>query len=126
VAIGLLVVVFGIGAVPGVAAATAHAAARFSDRPGYAAVVLHGQSPPSLAVANPDLGVTAVGLGLASALGATLLALAVAAGRATRANLGGRLAGVLRRLHAGRLTDSAAWITFGAAAIGATLALGLR
>jgi hypothetical protein len=32
----------------------------------------------------------------------------------------------LRRLHAGRVADSVVWITFGTAAIGAALALGLR
>ena len=122
---------FSIGFVPGIARASLDAATRFTNRRSYAAVVLRGRRPPAAATTTPNLDPTAVALGAAAALGALAVG-CLGAGRvfgssaaAAAAPTGAPLTW-LRRLHAGRVTDSAAWITFGTAAIAAALAAGVR
>lgn len=131
-ALSLLLIAFGLGLVPGLGRASLEAATRFTDRRSYAATVLHGARPAAVRSGSPNPGFEAVALGVAAALGAA----AVGASRPKRSSpedvdrplLNARLRPLraLHGLHTGRVGDSAAWITFGTAAIGAALAVGLR
>lgn len=108
----------------------AHAAALFTDRPGYLAAVLGGPTGP--VPPAPDTGWTAsgAGLGLLSAAAACALAACAVWGRrflprvARRARLLASAWSPLRRLHSGQIGDYLAWLTAGVAAL--LLALGLR
>jgi multicomponent Na+:H+ antiporter subunit D len=129
----LLLGAFALGLIPGLGGTSVAAATRFEDRRSYAAVVLRDAHPKASVTTTPNLGLTAVMLGLASALGAVAVAARASSRRALRPGrqswstraLGGAV-GTLRAAHSGRIGDSAAWLTFGAATIGAVLALGVR
>jgi multicomponent Na+:H+ antiporter subunit D len=117
----------GVGLVPGLGQAVAHAAERVIDGTGYAGQVLAGQ-PPSPLLPEPSAVWTTTGvvLGLVS----TVLAVAVAA-----AGLWGRRLGWLRlgspamrrlqRLHTGHIGDYVAWMFVGMAVLVAFVGLPL-
>jgi len=113
-----------LGVAPGVTRRSVAAAARFEDRPAYAAAVLGTPPPAAPTVGAPDLGATPALLGAAGAAAAA--ALGVARGRRRAERPTGAPLARLAALHHGAIADSAAWITFGAAAIGATLAIGVH
>jgi multicomponent Na+:H+ antiporter subunit D len=104
------------GLVPGLAAAAAEAAAAFTDRAGYIAVVLHGTGMPGAPVDAASADATAWALGLASC------------GLALALSLPARLPAVppaLRALHSGRVGDYLAWLAAGTAALSLAFWLGL-
>ncbi len=120
----LLAATVALGLAPGVTERSVAAAARFEDRPAYAAAVLGPARLPAPTTGVPDLGATPALLGVAAAAAAA--ALGVARGRRRSDRPTGAPLARLVALHHGAIADSTAWITFGAAAIGATLALGVR
>jgi multicomponent Na+:H+ antiporter subunit D len=120
----LLATTVALGVAPGVTRRSVAAAARFEDRPAYAAAVLGTPPPAAPTVGAPDLGATPALLGVAGAGAAA--ALGVARGRRRAERPTGAPLARLAALHHGAIADSAAWITFGAAAIGATLAIGVH
>ncbi len=120
----LLAATMGLGLVPGLSRGSVAAAARFADRPAYAGAVLGSAVPSAPSTTTPGLGATPALLGVASAAGAAALGLARGRRRARRP--AGPSLARLAALHHGAIADSAAWITFGAATIGATLALAVR
>jgi multicomponent Na+:H+ antiporter subunit D len=120
----LLAATVGLGLVPGLSRGSVDAAARFVDRPAYAGAVLGVAAGPAPSTTTHGLGATAALLGVASAAGA--LGLGVARGRRRAGRPAGAALARLAALHHGAIADSAAWITFGAATIGATLALAVR
>ncbi len=122
----LLVVTIGLGVVPGLTRSSLAAAGRFTDRPGYAAAVLATPAPPPVSLATTGLGAMPAVLGVVAAVGAVALGAArVRARRPVATPTRGPLTR-LGALHRGAIADSVAWITFGAATIGATLALAVR
>lgn len=133
-AIALLAAGLAVGVVPGLAAASHEAAARFLDRPGYAAALLArppAPGPSPAAEAPAEVGPKPLDFGLAGVT--VILALAVGAapllsdrrprlaGRAAVPALRRGLAG-LRALHSGHVGDYVAWLVVGAAALGAAFA----
>ena len=127
-----------VGLAPGLAGRVEAAAARFTDRPAYAAVVLQGATEPEEAATTTGqargslavpaaLAVLSALLGAALALGA-LLPRRRPAGRLTLA--AGRVwaptAAVLRDLHSGNVGDSVTWLVVGLAGFGTLLALVAR
>ncbi len=128
---GLLVGVFLLGVVPGVGASGRTAATRFEDRPVYAGTVLRTPHPEGPIPSSVDLGIVPALLGVAAAAAAWAIARRPRRGveAARRGDVRSSRVGplqVLDRLHRGGIGDSAAWLTFGTAVIGATLALGIR
>jgi multicomponent Na+:H+ antiporter subunit D len=127
-----LVVVLGlvISVVPGLPQRTEAAAERFRDRAAYASFVLHG----SPAVHGPRPAFALEPASLASILygiGATTLALALAAWGLYRPELGGsRLllppARALKAVHSGIIGDYVTWIVVGTALVGGVWAVTLR
>jgi len=113
---------------------TLDAAARFTDRAAYAAVVLHGAKLPL--PDTPNLGVDALAIlfGLLSVGGAVGIALAVLSPRhRVRGLVPLRLRGPLRgtywavrRLHSGQAGDYVTWLSVGAATFGVLLAAATR
>ena len=113
---------------------TLDAAARFTDRAAYAAVVLHGAKLPLPDA--PNLGVDALGIvfGLLSVAGAVGIALAVLSPRhRVREVVPLRLRGpirrtywAVRRLHSGQAGDYVTWLSVGAATFGVLLAAATR
>jgi multicomponent Na+:H+ antiporter subunit D len=113
---------------------TLDAAARFTDRAAYAAVVLHGAKLPLPDA--PNLGVDALGIlfGLLSVGGAVGIALAVLSPRhRVREVVPLRLRGpirrtywAVRRLHSGQAGDYVTWLSVGAATFGVLLAAATR
>jgi multicomponent Na+:H+ antiporter subunit D len=120
----LLACTLGVGLVPGLARRSVSAATRFEDRAAYAAAVLGTAAPPAPPTPASGLGATPALLGAGAAVGAAALGV-TRARRPAGPPLGAPLAR-LAALHHGPIGDSAAWITFGAATIGATLALAVR
>jgi multicomponent Na+:H+ antiporter subunit D len=107
------------------------AAARFTDRAGYAATVLTGRPPATVELEAPGAGPLEIVLGFAGVAGALLFAYAVlrrgavlltAAPPVSRPVLRGLF--VLRRLHSGQIGDYVAWLVVGMAVFGGLLALG--
>jgi multicomponent Na+:H+ antiporter subunit D len=125
----------GLSLVPGLEHHAERAAHRFQDSAGYVAAVLHGhvQQPPVLSFELLKLPTASVLWGLASALGAVLLAL-VALYRERLVPAPARRAlvvtrpgvEVLRTLHSGAIGDYITWLTVGVAALGGLLTLALR
>jgi multicomponent Na+:H+ antiporter subunit D len=113
---------------------TLDAAARFTDRAAYAAVVLHGAKLPL--PDTPNLGVDALAIlfGLLSVGGAVGIALAVLSPRhrvreLVPLRLRGPLRGTywaVRRLHSGQAGDYVTWLSVGAATFGVLLAAATR
>ena len=120
----LLACTLGLGLVPGLARRSVAAAARFEDRAAYAAAVLGAAAPPAPATPASGLGATPALLGATAAVGAA--ALGVTRARRPAGWPAGAPLARLAALHRAPIGDSAAWITFGAATIGATLALAVR
>jgi multicomponent Na+:H+ antiporter subunit D len=132
-AVLLLAAAVALGLVPGLAGEVEAAAARFTDRPAYAAAVLTDADPaPPAPAAGPGYP---GGPALWSLLSA-LLGLAVAVAWLVPDRLPGplRAAGramgpsvaVLRGLHSGFIADSVTWLVVGMAGFGGLLALVLR
>ena len=92
--------------------------------------MLGGARPAAPSAPAVDLGVVPAVLGVAAAAAA----FAIAGRRRLDLGRGRRSTGVapsvplrrLQQLHRGGIGDSAAWLTFGTAAIGIVLALGIR
>lgn len=120
----LLVATVALGLVPGLTGRSVAAAARFQDRPAYAAAVLGTTRVAASSTSGPALGASPALLGAAAALGAA--ALGIARGRRRVDRPASVPLARLTALHRGAIADSAAWITFGAATIGATLALAVH
>ena len=124
----LLAVTIGLGVVPGLTRSSLAAAGRFTDRPAYTAAVLATPAPPATSPVTTGLGATPAVLGAVAAVGAVALGAARVRAR-TRRPVSTPAHGPLSRLaalHRGAIADSVAWITFGAATIGATLALAVH
>jgi multicomponent Na+:H+ antiporter subunit D len=130
----LLAAAVAIGLVPGIAGRAALAAARFTDRAGYAATVLAGASAPAPVAGHEPGGLAGPALFTAASV---LLGLGLGLGALFRRRLpGGLRAGVkrvwvpatrvLRTVHSGHLGDSVAWLVVGVAGLGAMLALVTR
>jgi multicomponent Na+:H+ antiporter subunit D len=136
-AVLLLAGALAVGLAPGLAGRVEVAAARFTDRPAYAAVVLQGATAPEEAAtaghARGSLAVPAV-LAVLSALLGVALALGTLLPRRRPAGLLARAAGrvwaptaaVLRDLHSGNVGDSVTWLVAGLAGFGTLLALVAR
>jgi multicomponent Na+:H+ antiporter subunit D len=132
-AVALLAGAVALGLWPGLTAAAEAAAARFTDRPAYAAAVLGGAAPQAPA-AHPPVHLAAPAFWAAlSAVGG--LALALAALRPDRLPAGPRdrlarasrpAVAALRRLHDVQIGDSVTWLVVGMAGFGALLALATR
>jgi multicomponent Na+:H+ antiporter subunit D len=118
-----------IGIVPGLLDAAANAAARFVDRAGYAAVVLHGASPhaPSAPSVSPGAGEYVAGFAI------VLLATALAGLTLFRRQIRSRaLAGAeramvvvlkrMRALNTGDVADYVTWLVAGTAVLGGLFA----
>jgi multicomponent Na+:H+ antiporter subunit D len=127
--LGLAAGGFAIGLVPGLRAAVGEAAARFVDRAGYAATVLHGRPSSSAADVAVAPGLTDVLLGLFTAtLAVGLAGLALAAPRPGLHRVGeaaGRAIAGLRALHSGYIGDYVTWLVAGAAVLGGLFAVTL-
>jgi multicomponent Na+:H+ antiporter subunit D len=132
-AVALLAGAVALGLWPGLTAAAEAAAARFTDRPAYAAGVLDGAAPVAPAAHPPvPLAAPAFWAALSALLG---LALALAALRPDRLPAGPRdrlaraaapAVAALRRIHAVQIGDSVTWLVVGMAGFGALLALVTR
>jgi len=133
-AVALLLGGLAVGIIPGVEHLAQAAAARFVDRQGYIAAVLHAQPPPSPAVPSatePSLSDYLYGVG--SSLGALLLGLgALLAPRLPRyppapiARRARRAADAIRGLHSGHPGDYVAWVTAGTALLTGVLVVTIR
>lgn len=105
----LLLAGLAVGCVPGLARAAGSAARAFTDRAGYAALVIDGNSPATAGPAGEWWTWTGAGLGLLSAAAAAgLAALAV-----RRRLPSGQWSAPLRRLHSGHIGDYVAWTVAG-------------
>ncbi|HEU4397776.1 MAG TPA: complex I subunit 5 family protein, partial [Actinomycetota bacterium] len=137
-AVLLLAGALAVGLVPGLAGRVEVAAARFTDRPAYAAAVLQGTTGPegSTTTTRPTRGsltgpaalaVLSALLGLALAF-AALLPRRRPAGRLTRTadRVWAPTVAVLRDLHSGNVGDSVTWLVVGLAGFGTLLALVAR
>jgi multicomponent Na+:H+ antiporter subunit D len=133
--VALLAGSLALGLTPGLSSKAAAAGAAFEDRDAYASAVLHGNStPPPSEVESEPLTASAVTYGLASGVGAVVLALvALFRRRWFPAGVRRRVAGVVepgvlwfRSLQSGRVGDYAAWFTLGVAALGGLFALAIR
>jgi multicomponent Na+:H+ antiporter subunit D len=115
-----------LGVVPSLRDAVAEAAARFVDRAGYVAAVLHGGGPRSVHAESPPIGLLDVGLGLLTAAGAIGLAyLTLAPARPGLHRVGvaaGTLITRVRALHTGYVGDYVTWLVAGAAVLGGLFA----
>jgi multicomponent Na+:H+ antiporter subunit D len=125
-----------IGLVPGLSDRAVVAAARFADRPAYAAAVLGGvKTAPPVAAPTPHRGRLVAAAPWTG--GAVLLAVAGAAAALFGPRLPARLrrrglrltlpaVRVLKRLHSGGMADSVTWLVIGTAGYGTVLAAILR
>jgi multicomponent Na+:H+ antiporter subunit D len=132
-ALVLMTVALTLGVVPGASGAVERAAARFIDRPAYAAQVLQGRVMPRVPASVSPPSVLGVWYGLAS--GAAAVALAALAlwrqrlsARLRRSahRVFGPIAWRFREIHSGHVGDYVAWLTFGLAAVGGAFAFVLR
>ncbi len=134
-ALALLAGSLAVGLVPGLSARADQAAARFADRPAYAATVLDGAAAPhpELAEPAPERLTRAAPWSAGTLLLAAAMAGAALFGRrlptqprrlATR--VASPVARTVRSLHSGLMADSVAWLTIGAAGFGVLLAAALR
>jgi multicomponent Na+:H+ antiporter subunit D len=136
-AVLLLAGAVAVGLAPGLTGRAEAAAARFTDRPAYAAVVLQGATGPDEAATaggHPRGSVAgAAALAVLSALLGVALALAALLPRRPAGRLTGAVgrawtptAAVLRDLHSGNIGDSVTWLVVGLAGFGTLLALVAR
>jgi multicomponent Na+:H+ antiporter subunit D len=127
VAAGVIALGAVVSVAPGLAPRSEYAAARFVDRPAYAADVLRGVPEPRA----PHLPLTFEHASIGTVLygaGATLLAVALAAlllRRPVPRRLGPPIA-VLKAAHSGIVGDYIMWLTVGTALIGGVWAATLR
>jgi multicomponent Na+:H+ antiporter subunit D len=129
----LMLAALALGLVPGTSGAVERAAARFLDRPAYAAQVLQGLTVASPRVPISPPSALGVWYGLASTAAAVALAalalwrqrLSLRARRAAHRAFG-PLVWRLRELHSGHVGDYVAWLTFGLGALGGAFAFVLR
>jgi multicomponent Na+:H+ antiporter subunit D len=129
--VALVVIGFGIAFAPGIAERAVQQAARFQDRPGYAAEVLHGRVPTlaPLAVHTYDGADWVWGtMSVAGAIGLAAFLLLRHQLFARRRGFGWvqRPVVVLKALHSGAIGDYAAWICAGAAAFSVVWGVLLR
>ena len=122
-----------LGLIPGLVHGAETAAARFVDRPAYAAAVLHGAREALGPVAHHGLKPLDFGLAAISTLGAFAVAWAGLASERLEAALpsgplrrADRALRGLRELHSGKIGDYIAWLTVGLAGLGGTFLLALR
>jgi multicomponent Na+:H+ antiporter subunit D len=132
-AVLLLVAGIGLAFVPHLKAALDRAAARFEDRAGYAAQVLHGQhlpAPPVHVATGPHA--SSYAYAAASVLGALLVTfspLYVARLRAALPRLAepARATGAaLHAWHSGHIGDYVTWLVVGVVVIGWTMGIAVR
>jgi multicomponent Na+:H+ antiporter subunit D len=129
-AAALVAAAIAFGVVPGLAHSMHGAAARFVDRPAYAAAVLHGaplSNPPVHGTHEPQAGDWLYAL--VGVLGALAVAGLALFGGELRRRVPERVAATLaaiRGLHSGHPGDYVAWLTFGTAAFGGAFAVLLR
>jgi multicomponent Na+:H+ antiporter subunit D len=120
------------GLVPGLRLAVLRAAARFQDQPAYNARVLGGPASGAGRILPAAVTGADIGLGLASAAGAVLLALTALYWRRLpllrRYGLepGRGLTEPVRRFQSGLVSDYIAWMVAGLGALGAVLAITLH
>jgi multicomponent Na+:H+ antiporter subunit D len=122
----LVIAGLGLGSMPGLAAAIAHAAARFQDAPAYANRVLNGVSIPALAM--PAANISAHVLSLSALAIAVLIALIDLFSDRTRQMVIAMSKPLkpIRMLHSGHVGDYVAFVTFGIAIFGVVCGLCLR
>jgi multicomponent Na+:H+ antiporter subunit D len=133
-AILLLAGAVAVGVAPGITGGVEDAAARFTDRAGYAAAVLEGVVGAGAGVAHPPIPLAAPAfwavlsalLGLGLALGALAPERLPGRLRGGVARVWGPVAATLRGLHDGGIGDSVTWLVVGMAAFGTLLAVVVR
>ncbi len=124
----------GLSLVPGLEQHAEEAAHHFQDTHGYVAAVLQGRTehPPVLNFDLLQLPTASVLWGMASAVGAVLLALAALNRERATAPIRRGLsrlqpgAGALRALHSGVIGDYVTWLVVGIAVLGGLFAVALR
>jgi multicomponent Na+:H+ antiporter subunit D len=131
-AVALLALAVAIGLWPGLTAAAEEAAARFTDRPAYAAAVLGGAAevpaahPPVPLAAPAGWAVLSALLGLALAWAALRPDRLPAGPRDRLARAAAPAVAALRRIHRVQIGDSVTWLVVGMAGFGTLLALVTR
>jgi multicomponent Na+:H+ antiporter subunit D len=129
-AIALLLGGLAVGLVPGLHRGAQAAAERFADRAGVVARTFGTHAPPLVHHALRPISASAYAWGVASVLGALLVAwigLRMPALRRRAAPAwqapGARALGLLRAAHSGHVGDYVAWLVLGVAAFGGAVAL---
>jgi multicomponent Na+:H+ antiporter subunit D len=134
-AVLLLAAALALGLAPGLTGRVEAAAARFTDRPAYAAAVLQGTTGPGVRTIGGhgrSLAVPAALAVLSALLGAALALAALRPGRPegrllrSADRLWAPAVAVLRDLHSGNVGDSVTWLVAGLAGFGTLLALVAR
>ena len=133
-AVLLLAAAVAVGLAPGITGVVETAAARFTDRAGYAAAVLEGVAGPGAGVSHPPVPLAAPAFWavLSALLGLGLALAALAPERVPGrlrdgvARVWGPVAATLRGLHDGGIGDSVTWLVVGMAAFGTLLAVVVR
>jgi multicomponent Na+:H+ antiporter subunit D len=133
-AVLLLAAAMAVGLAPGITGVVETAAARFTDRAGYAAAVLEGVAGPGAGVSHPPVPLAAPAFWavLSALLGLGLALAALAPERVPGrlrdgvARVWGPVAATLRGLHHGGIGDSVTWLVVGMAAFGTLLAVVVR
>jgi multicomponent Na+:H+ antiporter subunit D len=133
-AVLLLAAAVAVGLAPGITGVVERAAARFTDRAGYAAAVLEGVAGPGVRVPHPPVPLAAPAFWavLSALLGLGLALAALAPERVPGrlrdgvARVWGPVAATLRGLHDGGIGDSVTWLVVGMAAFGTLLAVVVR
>jgi multicomponent Na+:H+ antiporter subunit D len=133
-AVLLLAAAVAVGLAPGITGVVETAAARFTDRAGYAAAVLEGVAGPGAGVSHPPVPLAAPAFWavLSALLGLGLALAALAPQRVPGrlrdgvARVWGPVAATMRGLHDGGIGDSVTWLVVGMAAFGTLLAVVVR
>ncbi len=131
VAVVLLAAGLAVGLVPRLADHAQTAAARFVDRPAYAAAVLDGRDPRATQPPRPTSDTGAL-YGAAAAVAAVALAAAALARHRASARLRDALrpalrpVALLRAAHSGHVGDYVMWLTVGIAAFGGLTVLTIK
>lgn len=122
----LVIAGLGLGSIPGLTTAVAHASARFVDTTGYASRVLNGVAIPAITAPVPN--VSAHVLSLSAVVIAILIALIDLFSDRTRKIVIAmtRPLKPIRMLHSGHVGDYVAFVTFGIAIFGVVCGLWLR